>query len=256
MKPWKLLEVKQGYVRDNPYEVVMLPLGATEPHNLHMPYGTDTIETEIIGERICQKAHELGAKVALLPCIPYGVDSNLMGFPMTISIDPSTLDSLIFDIIKSMETHGIRKMVILNGHGGNSMKHTLREFFDKTEVFLSLVDWYTVADDLYPQLFEDAGDHAGEMETSLGLHLFPHLTDIALADDGATRKSRFEAINKGWVQVTRPFDIVSKNCGIGNPAKATAEKGRLLVDVISERIGTYVKELSDAKITDELFPYI
>ncbi len=254
MKPWKLSEIKQGDVRENLPEVAVLPLGATEPHNLHLPYGMDTLETDLIGDRICEKAHTLGAKVLLLPCIPYGVDSNLMKFPMTISIKPSTLDRLIWDILKSLEAHGIRKLILLNGHGGNSMKHTLREFYGRTKVFISLVDWYSVAKDLYPQIFKEAGDHGGEMETSLGLYLFPELIDVSLADNGASKSSRFKAVNKGWAQITRPFDLISKNCGVGNPANATAEKGRILVDVIAERIGTYIKELSDAEM-DKTFPF-
>ncbi|RJP22946.1 MAG: creatininase family protein [Candidatus Omnitrophota bacterium] len=254
MKPWKLLEIKQGDALRNPCNVAVLPLGATEPHNLHLPYGTDNLETEMIGDRICEKAYNLGARVLLLPCIPFGVNSNLMKFPMTISIRPSTLDRIIWDIVKSLEHHNIQKIVLLNGHGGNSLKHTLREFYGRTKAFLSLVDWYSVAKDLYPQIFKEAGDHAGEMETSLGLYLFPELTDVSLADDGVIKSSRFKAINKGWVQVTRPFDLISTHCGIGNPAKATAEKGRILVDVIAERIGNYIKELSDADM-DHAFPF-
>ena len=254
MKPWKLLEVKYNGVRENAYSAAVLPLGATEPHNLHLPYGTDTITTEWLGDLICEKAYALGAKVILLPCVPFGVDSNLMSFPLTISLDPSTLDRIITDVVQSVEAHGIRKLVLFNGHGGNSLKHTLRELFGKTQCFLSLVDWYTVCKDIYSQIFDAPDDHAGEMETSLALHLFPELTELSLADDGATRASRFEAIRKGWVQVTRPFGVVTRHCAIGNPKKATAEKGRRLIEALVDRLGTYLKELSDAKM-DETFPF-
>ncbi len=254
MKPWKLLEVNQNYVRQHPYEVAVLPIGATEPHNLHLPYGTDAITTERLGDLICERAHSLGAKVVLLPCIPYGVDSNLMGFPMTMSLQPSTLDIIIQDILHSLEAHEIKKFIILNGHGGNSFKHTLREFYNQTEVFVSLVDWYRVAEDVYPQIFDDVGDHGGEMETSVCLNLFPELIDLSKADDGAEKPSPFEAVNRGWAQVTRPFHLVTKNCGVGNPKKATVEKGKQLIDILVDRIGSYIKELSDAEM-NETFPY-
>jgi len=254
MKPWRLSEVKYSYVKDNPYEAAVLPIGATEPHNLHLPYGTDTIETEILGNLICERAHSLGAKVVLLPCLPFSVDSNLLGLPMTLSLNPSTLDVIIRDIIVSIELHQIKKLVILNGHGGNSLKHTLREFFGKTAVHLSLVNWYEVAQDRYSELFEDEGDHAGEMETSLALHLFPELVDLSLADDGATRQPRLYGMKEKWVHVTRPWHIVTKNAGCGDPRQATAEKGKKLTEIIVERVGRYLYELCAAEM-DKNFPY-
>ena len=254
MKPWKLLEVKYSYDRENPYDVAVLPIGATEPHNLHLPYGNDALTTERIGDLICERAHSLGAKVALLPCIPFGVDSNLMGFPMTISLNPSTLDTIVCDVTESVEAHDIRKLVILNGHGGNGLKNILRELYGKTSVFLSLVDWYKVASDICSETIVHPGDHADEMETSVSLHLFPELTDLSLADDGQIRSSRFEAIDRGWAQITRPWDILTTNAGVGNPHEATAEKGKRIVETVVERIGTYIKELSESEM-DEQFPY-
>jgi creatinine amidohydrolase len=254
MRPWKLSDVNLKYVKENPYQVAVLPLGATEPHNLHLPYGTDTIQSEAICDRICEQAHALGAKVALLPAIPFGVDTNLMEFPMPISINPSTLDLLISDIVDSLEYHGIRKIVIVNGHGGNSLKHTLRELYGKTSAFVCLVNWYEVAHDLYPQLFKEVGDHAGAMETSMMQYLCPELVDLSLADDGATRTARFEALNQGWVQVTRPFHLVTTNCGVGNPQEASPDKAEQVVNRIVERISRFLKELSDAEM-DDLFPY-
>ncbi|MFB3785459.1 MAG: creatininase family protein [bacterium] len=255
MKPWKLLETNYHYVKSHPYEVVVLPVGATEPHNLHLPYGSDAITTERVGDLICERAHALGARVALLPGIPFGVDSNLLGFPMTVSLNPSTLDRVIGDVIHSMEAHGIRKMVLLNGHGGNDLKNTLREYFGKTSIFLSLVEWWKVAADRYAEIIEHRnGDHADEMETSVVMYLFPELVDLSRADDGAVKASRFEAINRGWVQVTRPWHIVTTNAGVGYPKKASPEKGKQIIDIVVERIGQYLKELSDSEI-NETFPY-
>ncbi|MDX9752581.1 MAG: creatininase family protein [bacterium] len=254
MRPWKLLEVNYAYVKEHPYEVAVLPIGATEPHNLHLPYGTDAVCAERIGELICEKAYSLGANVCLLPCLPYGVDSNLMKFPMTMSLNPSTVDIIIRDIIVSLEAHGIKKLVILNGHGGNTFKQALREFYGKTQVFISLVDWWRVLLDRYGEIFENPDDHAGEMETSIGLHLFPELIELDQADDGAVRQSRFEAIRQGWAQITRPWHIVTKNAGVGDPRKASAEKGEKALQIVIDRISQYLKELSDAEM-DDVFPY-
>ena len=117
------------------------------------------------------------------------------------------------------------------------------------------MDWWKVPSDLYPQILDyPGGDHAEEMETSLALYLYPEFVEMAVADEGNVKKSKLEAINRGWVQITRPWHIVTTNSGVGNPLKATAEKGKVILDTVIERIGTYLKELSDAKIGYE-FPY-
>lgn len=254
MRPWKLLEVNYNHVKDYQYDVAVLPIGATEPHNLHLPYGNDAMTTELIGELICEKAYEMGAKVCLLPCLPYSVDSNLMKFPMTMSLNPSTVDIIIRDITVSLEAHGIKKLVLLNGHGGNSFKQALREFYGKTSVFLSLVEWWKVLSDRYDQIFENPDDHAGEMETSIALYFYPKLVALEKADDGAVNEPQLEAIKEGWAQITRPWHALTKNAGVGDPRKATAEKGRQALDIIVDRISRYIRDLSQVEMGEE-FPY-
>ena len=91
MRPWKLAETNYGLVKQQQFQVAVLPLGATEPHNLHLPYGTDSYEAETVGEKVCQRAHERGAKVILLPTIPYGTETNQMAFPLAMNLNPSTV---------------------------------------------------------------------------------------------------------------------------------------------------------------------
>src|SRR5262249_34059629 len=120
--------------------------------------------------------------------------------------------------------------------------------------FLGLCDWFRMAKDIYPGLFDRPGEHADEVETSLGLAFFPTLLKPEQADDGAARPSRFEAINRGWVSITRAWHLVSKNTGLGDPSPATADKGRKLMDVLVERLAAFLVELSRAEI-DEQFPF-
>ena len=61
-RPWKLAETNYASVKEHPFEVAVLPLGATEPHNLHLPYGTDVFEADAIGEHICAAAHGAARK--------------------------------------------------------------------------------------------------------------------------------------------------------------------------------------------------
>ncbi len=256
MRPWILAEQSHTFIRSQPWEVAVLPFGATEPHNLHMPYGTDNFEVEAIGQRACQRAYEAGAKVLLLPTMPFGVNTNHLQVPggLALSVTPTTLLKLLTDLVESLERQGVRKLVLLNGHGGNELKPLTRELHHKTSVFLCVCDWFRMARDIYPQLFAEPGEHADEVETSLGLAYFPELVHKELADDGAARPTRFEAINKGWIGITRPWHLVSKNTGLGNPRAATAEKGQKLMEVLVERLAGFLVELSQARL-DEEFPF-
>jgi creatinine amidohydrolase len=121
-------------------------------------------------------------------------------------------------------------------------------------MFLCVCDWYRMAADQYPRIFVKPGEHADEVETSLGLAYFPELMKPELADDGAAKPTRFEAINKGWVTITRPWHLVSQNTGVGDPSAATADKGRALMEVVVERLSAFLVQLC-ATPMDETFPY-
>jgi creatinine amidohydrolase len=251
-----LAEQTHAFVREQSWQAAVLPFGATEPHNLHMPYGTDTFQVEELGRRACGHAWGKGARVALLPALPFGVNTNHLRIPggLACSLLPTTLLAIISDLAESLEMQGVRKLVLLNGHGGNELKPLARQLHHRSSVFLCVCDWYRMAADLYPGIFEKPGEHADEVETSLGLAYFPTLLKPELADDGAARPSRFEAINRGWVSITRPWHLVSANTGLGDPKAATADKGQRLMEALSVRLGDFLAELAGAEM-DEQFPY-
>jgi creatinine amidohydrolase len=259
MRPWKLAEVNYGVVKELSYEVAVLPLGATEPHNLHLPYGTDVFEADVVGEKICEAAWNRGAKVVLLPTIPYGTQSNQMQFPLTMNLNPATLSIVLGDLVESLSRHGIKKIVLLNSHGGNDLKPVLRELYDQTPARLFLCNWFTVFKDVYGSIFCEADDHAGEVETSVMLAYYPELVarnddGTLAADEGRAAASRFEAVNRGWVSITRPWHLLTTNSGCGNPHAATADKGLRLMEVLVERLGGFLAELAASPL-DEKFPY-
>ncbi len=259
MRPWKLAETNYGTVKQHDYEVAVLPLGATEPHNMHLPYGMDTLEGNLVGEKICQAAAEQGAKIVLLPTVPYGTQTNQMKFPFAMNLNPSTLTAVITDLVDSLVQHGIMKIVLLNSHGGNDVKPVLRELYGRTPAKLFLCNWYQIFADVYHEIFDERDDHAGEMETSLALAYHPELVgrrpDGSLtADQGEKAETRFEAVNRGWVSITRPWHLLTTNAGAGNPHAATAEKGQRLMQVLVERLSGFLVELSAAEV-DERFPY-
>jgi creatinine amidohydrolase len=259
MPPWKLFDCNYGQIKNQSYEVAVLPLGATEPHNLHLPYGTDILEADLVGQKVCQNAHERGAKVILLPTIPYGTETNMRRLPLAMNLNPSTLNAVLTDLVQSLVDSGLRKIVLLNSHGGNDLKPLLRELYGRTEAHLFLCNWYQAISDQYEKIFEHPDDHAGEMETSIALAYFPQLIgrnpDGSLsADEGRKAPMRFEALRAGWVSITRPWHLLTTNAGAGNPHAATAEKGRRLMELVVERLGTFLVELSAAPL-DERFPF-
>lgn len=254
MRPWLLEESNYAtWKGTSPPEVAVLPLGATEPHNLHLPYGTDTCQVGTIAERACGLAWEKGARAVALPPLPYGTETNLGRFPLAMNLQPSTIARIIADLTETLASSGVRKLLLLNGHGGNDLKWVLRELYGKTPVQLFLCNWYAVAQDRALEVFQHRDDHAGEMETSVMLSLRPDLVSLDQADAGATRPSRFEAVRKGWVQITRPWHILTTNSGSGNPVASTAAKGEQFLQIVVGRIADFLVELARSPI-DETFP--
>ena len=127
-------------------------------------------------------------------------------------------------------------------------------------VHLFLCDWFRgLSGDVQREIFEEPGDHAGEMETSLGLAYFNDLVrknadGTIAADDGTARATRIDAINQGWVSISRPWHLLTTNTGCGNPHAATAEKGKQLMDVMVDRLSSFLVELAESEIDTE-FPF-
>jgi creatinine amidohydrolase len=256
MNEWVLSEQTHHFVRGQKWEVAVLPFGATEPHNYHMPYGTDVYQVDEIGRRACGHAYQRGGKVLLLPTMPFGVNTNHLKVPGAVacSVTPTTLLKIIEDMVDSLDRQGIRKLVLLNGHGGNELKPLSRELHHRTKVFICVCDWFRMAADLYPKIFKNPGEHADETETSLGLYLFGQFMKMEQAGPGTMHPTRFEAINKGWVSITRPWHLLTDDTGAGDPSLGSAEKGKRLMEAVVPRLGDFLYELAVTPM-DETFPY-
>src|SRR5712692_58527 len=114
-----LNELTWKTVRDARYEVAVLPWGATEAHNLHLPYSTDNVETERIAALAARHATERGARVVVLPVVPFGVNTGQLDIPLCVNLNPSTQALVLRDVATALAGQGVPKLVILNGHGGN-----------------------------------------------------------------------------------------------------------------------------------------
>ena len=224
MRPYILAESNWKTVKDSSYDLAILPWGATEAHNYHLPYGTDIIEADFIAAEAARIAWEQGAKVIVLPTIPFGVNTGQADVKLDMNINPSTQMAILRDVVEVLDRHGIYKLIILNSHGGNDFKTMIRELGLKfPNMFLCQCNWFQAIDQ--KEFFENKDDHAGEMETSLILHLTPHLVrPLSEAGDGASKKFRFSALREGWGWAERKWTQVTKDTGVGDPRKASAEK--------------------------------
>ena len=252
---WDLTSTNLYRISQRKYEVAVLPVGAMEAHNRHLPEGQDLLHTTHIAKRCCELAWQKCESVICLPTLPYGVDCNLMAFPLTIHVSQATLDAMVREIIVSLHTHGIRKVVIINGHGGNEFKPLIRQIQSDMDVYVFLCNWWLVGRDKYNEIFSKPDDHAGQMETSIAMTLYPELIEPNVAGSGKAEDFRFEALQKGWVTTSRDFAKLNDHCAAGDPAEASAEKGKQYLDIVCSRISEFLGELAQSPI-DEHFPQI
>ena len=244
-RPWVLSESAWPAVRDAHYEVAVLPWGATEAHNRHLPYATDVIEASEIAIAAAGIAWARGARVVVLPPVPFGVNTGQLAVPYCLNLNPSTQLAVLRDLIRSVEPHGARKLVIVNSHGGNDHKPLIRELQPTTRLFLSLVNWWTMLD--ARAYFDEPGDHAGELETSVIQHLAPdQVRPLAEAGPGEARRFRIRALREGGAWAQRDWPSVTEDTGVGDPSRATAERGERFFSDSAERLAEYFVDLAAA----------
>jgi creatinine amidohydrolase len=248
-RPYVLAECTWQEVRSGAYEVAVLPWGATEAHNTHLPYATDTIETESIAIAAAGLAWDRGARALVLPCVPFGVNTGQREVPFCLNMMPGTQTALIRDLLPSLQDHGIRKLVILNGHGGNDFRQIIRELQPSTTILLAQVNWYQVVP--ASRFFEEAGDHAGALETSVMLHIKPDLVrPLDTAGAGKARTNRIRAFHEGWAWMPRSWIQVTDDTGVGDPSKSTSDSGSAYFAAVAERLGSFLSELAAADPAD------
>ena len=250
MRPYVLSETNWKAVKGQEYDLAILPWGATEAHNYHLPFGTDNIETERIAIESARLAWEQKARVIVLPTIPFGVNTGQKDIKLTINMNPSTQAIILKDVIESLIHHKIYKLLIMNGHGGNDFRQMIRELgYQYPQMFISTCNWYMSFEK--KKIFENDGDHADEMETSLMLFLTPELVlPLEKAGDGNFKKFRIKALNEDWAWAERQWSKVTADTGIGNPEKASKGKGVKYFRAITDKISKLMIDLSKANPDD------
>lgn len=246
-RPYVLAETTWSELRGRAVEIAVLPWGATEAHNLHLPYATDTMQSTAIAAAAAEVAWSAGADIVVLPAIPFGVNTGQRDIPLCINMNPSTQAAVLADIAATLAGNGIPKLVILNGHGGNDFRQMIRELQGRVETFICSINWYAVIDPA--TYFESPGDHAGELETGMLQHLAPDLVvPLDQAGPGSARRFRVRGLREGWAWAPRKWTEVTTDTGVGNPRAASAEKGRAYMEAAVREIGEFLVELAAADV--------
>jgi creatinine amidohydrolase len=232
-------------VREGLYDVAVLPWGATEAHNTHLPYATDTIQTEAVAAEAARIASAAGARVIVLPAVPFGVNTGQLDIPLCLNMNPTTQMMVLQDLVESVRRAGMGKLVILNGHGGNDFRQMIRELTPDAGLFLCTINWYSCVNP--SPFFSEPGDHAGELETSMMMHLAKELVrPLDEAGPGRARRFKVKGLREGWAWAPRRWTRVTDDTGVGNPALATAEKGARYFEAVTRQISGFLVELAHA----------
>jgi len=228
------------------YHWAILPWGATEPHNGHLPYCTDVLSSAAIGQEVAAKLEEEGIHAMVLPGVPFGSQNpGQTDLPFCIHTRQETQAAILRDIVASLRHQGIGRLLIINGHGGNSFKGMIRDLMAQYPDFLILQsEWFTVV----PRkgFFEaDVDDHAGEQETSVMMHYYPQLVKMEFAGPGSAKPFAIDGLVNKVAWHPRNWSRITADTGIGNPSRSSAEKGRRYVHEVVARYVALLKDITE-----------
>lgn len=234
-----------GEVRSEEYHIAILPWGATEPHNLHLPYLTDCLLSRSIAIEAAQIAWTQGVHCMVLPTVPFGAQNpGQRELPFCIHSRYATQYAILGDIVESLYAQGLRKLVLINGHGGNNFKNMIRDLsVDYPDFVILTGEWFKAARPA--DYFDEPGDHADELETSVMMHYHPDLTNIEDAGDGHARGWALPSLNKGFAWMPRHWEKVTDDTGIGNPRQSTPQKGEAFASACAKEWAQLLVEIAN-----------
>jgi creatinine amidohydrolase/Fe(II)-dependent formamide hydrolase-like protein len=235
-------------------DLALLPVGAIEQHGPHLPLDSDAFDADYLARRVAESCSE--PKPFVLPLVAYGVSYHHEDFSGTISISPETLSQMVYDIGISAVHHGITKLVIINGHGGNGPAlHFAAQMLNRDAHIFTCVDTGETSDpDIYAMAETPNDVHAGEIETSTTLASRPHLVRTGKARKFIPRFSirYLDFTSKrsvGWYAHTSKISPLGV---LGDPTKATREKGERMWQVMIKNLVEFIEDLKSMSL-DEIY---
>lgn len=242
---WSQLTWPEAEQRFNEVDIALLPVGAIEQHGPHLPLDTDAFDANYLAQKVAEACSE--PKPLVLPVIPYGVSYHHDEFKGTISISNETLSHLVYEIGMNVAHNGIKKLVIINGHGGNgpALNFAAQRINEDGHIFICVDTGETSDVDIY-EIADTPNDvHAGEIETSTSLAVRPHLVKMERASklipQFSSRYLNFTS-KRGvsWYAYTKR---ISQNGVMGDPTNASAEKGRKMWKIMIAHLVALVEDL-------------
>ena len=247
---WETLSWKEIEERIKIVDTAILPCGAIEQHGPHLPVDVDYFDANFMAYEVAKSC--LDPKPFVLPPIPYGVSFHHSAFKGTLSVTNNALSALIYDLGMSLAHNGIKKLIILNGHGDNkpTLTYAAQMITRDAKIFVCVDTGETSDVDLY-NLIETPNDiHAGELETSTTLALRPDMVDMSLAIDETLD------FNNEYLDFTSDRGVswyvhtqrISESGVMGNATKASAEKGKKLWDISVKKMVEFVESIKNTPL--------
>ncbi|HWQ29734.1 MAG TPA: creatininase family protein [Negativicutes bacterium] len=234
-------------------DLVLIPIGSTECHGRHMPLGTDVLIPERLADLVEEKSD-----ILIAPMIPFGSCQSLSPYPGTIHIDPQILYLYVSQVVDSLYRHGARKIIFLNGHGGNiNPLERLGLEYEEKGAMVVLLNWWLMAWDMNPAW---KGGHGGGEETAAMLGIDPSLVDVS--EIGGPLKMKdvneniiatgFRSVKFKGVEIEflRNTPNVTDNgwIGIDHPNTATVEWGTEMLQTTADYIVDFIEEFRKVKL--------
>jgi creatinine amidohydrolase/Fe(II)-dependent formamide hydrolase-like protein/7-cyano-7-deazaguanine synthase in queuosine biosynthesis len=249
---WAELTWPEAEKRFKEVDTALLPVGSIEQHGPHLPLDTDAFDAEYLARRVAEACSH--PRPLVLPLIPFGVSYHHEGFKGTISISNDTLSRLVYEIGMSVAKNGIIKLVIINAHGGNSppLNHAAQMINRDARIF-ACVDTGETSDVDINKLIDTPNDvHAGEFETSTSLAVRPHLVRMDKANKRvpafSSRYLNFSSKRAvSWYAHTKK---ISSSGVMGDPTKATAEKGNKIWEIMIAHLVAFVEDLKSMTLEE------
>lgn len=235
--------------------VAIVPTGSLEQHGTHLPVGTDSLLAEAVSREAAERATQRGVDTVTFPAIWTGFSPHHVPLGATVTVSKETLLALLDDVCESLIEMGFRKILLVNGHGGNSpiVSLTAGDLGTRqTEADVGELSYNTLASDLFPNLREGepgSAYHGGEFETALLLHLYENLVEMDVANDEPetplTPYSGRDMFGGGPLGMRRTYDRLTDDGIRGEPTEATAETGEALFEEVTSELAGLVIEFAD-----------
>lgn len=235
---WSELSLRDIRAHDMAGVIAVLPIAAVEQHGPHLPLGVDAMIMEGCIERVAARLPE-DLDAVFLPMQSVGVSLEHCDFPGTLWLSQETASRMLLDIAEGVARAGVKKLVLMNSHGGNSalistVALELRARFGLLAVTCSWAR-FGYPDGLFSAQEQRHGIHGGEIETSLMLAFRPELVDMGRAKNFPPATLDFER-DFAWLRADRPAGFgwltqdLSPSGAMGDASRATAEKGEATAD--------------------------